>query len=347
MALGCAIDVHYRLYGSMKKVSQHTSYLASRLYHGMTSFTHHNGQPLCVVYNDVPKRCTYGDPATQGATVAFNLMRSTGQYIGHTSVENDADTQSIYLRSGGLCNSGGISGYLKIEPWQYMRAWSQGFRCGIAGLDSINGKPTGVVRVSLGAMSTVKDVDTFLSFLESEYLETENVLQVSRFNDSNAHWDVQTVSASSSHDGGFAGTAVQIPDAPDRTVALMQAQSNAIPSTVSSSSLKTGRPQLSFASQRTFYNPQPTTANAQNNLPRSNSAMMYQSRPDSARYMNPVEGLPRSATATGEKPFMSSQTYSTPSSTLAKKPSLLRFFKSRRASELKLSERFKHSHEEQ
>ncbi|KUJ22541.1 putative molybdenum cofactor sulfurase, partial [Mollisia scopiformis] len=149
LALGCAIDVHNRLYGSMKKVSQHTSYLAFRLYHGMTSLTHYNGQPLCVIYNDVPERSIYGNPETQGGTIAFNLVRSDGNYLGHSFVEGQANTHGIYLRSGGLCNSGGISSYLKIEPWQFMRAWSQGHRCGEPGLDNINGKPTGVVRVSL------------------------------------------------------------------------------------------------------------------------------------------------------------------------------------------------------
>jgi len=35
----------------------------------------------------------------------------------------------------------------------------------------INGKPTGVVRVSIGAMTTIADVDTFLNFLAVAYAE--------------------------------------------------------------------------------------------------------------------------------------------------------------------------------
>jgi hypothetical protein len=66
---------------------------------------------------------------------------------------------------------GGIAGYLKLEPWQIKRNWSAGHRCGEAGREILNGKPTGVVRASLGAMSTEKDVDTFLAFLKETYVE--------------------------------------------------------------------------------------------------------------------------------------------------------------------------------
>lgn len=171
IALGCAIDVHLKLYGSMTRISQHTSFLSRRLYLGMVNLHHVNGTPLCVIYNDGPERCEYGDPRTQGATVAFNLLNADGCYIGHSLVEKFANEKGIFLRSGGLCNAGGIASYLQVEPWQFKRAWSAGHRCGEEGIDIVNGKPTGVVRVSLGAMSTIADVDTFLDFLVHVFVE--------------------------------------------------------------------------------------------------------------------------------------------------------------------------------
>lgn len=193
IALGCAIDVHFKLYGSMKTISQHTSYLSRRLYLGMVNLHHYNGTPLCVIYNDVPERCEYGDSVTQGATVAFNLMKPDGCYVGHSQVEKIANEKGIFLRSGGLCNAGGIASYLQVEPWQFKRAWSAGHRCGEEGLDLVNGKPTGVVRASLGAMSTIADVDTFLDFLADVFVEQpvnveqlqEKYLEFSRFEDIN------------------------------------------------------------------------------------------------------------------------------------------------------------------
>jgi molybdenum cofactor sulfurtransferase len=59
-----------------------------------------------------------------------------------------------------------------MEPWQFKRNWSAGYRCGEGGdIMIISGKPTGVVRVSIGAMTTIADVDTFLNFLAVAYAE--------------------------------------------------------------------------------------------------------------------------------------------------------------------------------
>jgi molybdenum cofactor sulfurtransferase len=193
IALGCAIDVHMKLYGSMKTISRHTSFLSRHLYLGMVNLHHFNGTPLCVIYNDVPERCEYGDSVTQGATVAFNLVNADGGYIGHSQVEKIANEKGIFLRSGGLCNAGGIASYLHVEPWQFKRAWSAGHRCGEEGIDVVSGKPTGVVRASLGAMSTIADVDTFLDFLADVFVEQpriveqprEGYMELARFEDIN------------------------------------------------------------------------------------------------------------------------------------------------------------------
>lgn len=171
IALGCAIDVHKMLYDSMKNISQHTSFLARRLYSGMADLHHSNGVPLCAVYNDMGDRCEYGDPVTQGATIAFNIVDPDGGCVGHSTIEKLANERGIFLRSGGLCNAGGIASYLQVEPWQFKRAWSAGHRCGEAGIDLVNGKPTGVVRASLGGSSTIGDVDTFLEFLAEVFIE--------------------------------------------------------------------------------------------------------------------------------------------------------------------------------
>lgn len=319
----------------MKRVSQHTAYLAFRLFHGMTSLTHHNGQPLCVVYNDVPERCTYGDPNTQGATVAFNLVRSNGDFIGQKLVESQANMHSIYLRSGGLCNAGGIASYLKIEPWQNMRNWSQGYRCGESGMETINGKPTGVVRVSLGAMSTIKDVDTFVAFLDSEYVETERALQVARFNDLNVHWGVE-VPLSPSNDSGFAGSWAKASDVP-----ISSAQVN-LKTMVSSPNLTAVKPPVSFAPAqlRTFYDNRPITAGSQLDL-QHRIPLVLPKRSETPGYVIPIESLRMYEATTGEKPLIKSQSqvllsglgYQTKP---AKRSSILKFIKGRRHSEAKL-----------
>ena len=154
VALGIAIDVHKDLYGSMANISKHTMFLCNRLYLGLSSLSHSNGIRLCEIYYDPSSTQPYTDPSTQGATIAFNVLRADGSYVPYSTVERQADKKSIYVRAGGLCNPGGIASYLKVEPWQFKRAWSAGHRCsGGTNHEIISEKPTGVVSYqSLGVL---------------------------------------------------------------------------------------------------------------------------------------------------------------------------------------------------
>jgi len=167
-ALEHAIEIHERLFGGMHLISAHTANLAKQLYEGMTSLQHKNGKAVVKVYKD--KSSEYGDPKTQGATIAFNLFRPDESMIGYADVEKKADSCGIYVRSGGLCNPGGVATYLDWKPWEMRAAYAAGHRCSKP-TQTLQGKATGVVRVSLGAMSTLSDVRAFLEFLKEEYVE--------------------------------------------------------------------------------------------------------------------------------------------------------------------------------
>jgi selenocysteine lyase/cysteine desulfurase len=99
LALGEAIAVHKRLYGSMANVSRHTTRLARAMYAGMAGLRHPNGQAVCHIYCD--DEDAFGDPAKQGATVAFNVFRQDGTYVPYSTVEGMANERRIYIRSGG------------------------------------------------------------------------------------------------------------------------------------------------------------------------------------------------------------------------------------------------------
>ncbi|KAL8773365.1 MAG: hypothetical protein Q9209_001759 [Squamulea sp. 1 TL-2023] len=161
-ALHCALDVHTRLYGCMTNVSQHAGRLAANLYRRMASLVHGNGRLVCTIYKD--SSIDYQDSRTQGPTIAFNLYIRHGAWIGKSDFERLAILNKVQLRTGGVCNPGGIASYLEFSPKQMRENYAEGLRCG-NGIDELNGKPTGIVRVSLGAMSSMKDVEAFMSFL--------------------------------------------------------------------------------------------------------------------------------------------------------------------------------------
>ncbi len=175
IALNAAIDTHERIYGPdpMAKISRHTSFLGKMLYVKMSSLMHPNGVSVCKIYTN-PAESTYGDSTTQGATVAFNVVAADGSFVPYTSVvETFADERKIYVRSGQLCNPGGIASNLGYDTWHLKRLVANGHRCGaahITGTEVVKGKPTGVVRVSLGAMTTIANIDTLINFLQEEFI---------------------------------------------------------------------------------------------------------------------------------------------------------------------------------
>ncbi|KAI1412561.1 PLP-dependent transferase [Hypoxylon sp. FL1857] len=174
IALDSALDVHRQLFKSMNHVSYHTSFLSQRLHDGLASLRHSNGQPVCAIYSKpslVSKRLE--SSLGNGPVVAFNLQNHLGGWVSLIEFEKLAVLKRFHIRTGGLCNPGGIAHSLSLEPWEMKRNFSAGFRCGNEN-DIMGGRPTGVIRVSLGAMSTISDVDKFIAFI-IEFYRTESI----------------------------------------------------------------------------------------------------------------------------------------------------------------------------
>ncbi|KAH7181396.1 pyridoxal phosphate-dependent transferase [Fusarium sp. MPI-SDFR-AT-0072] len=167
VALDIAMDIHRRLFGSMDQISSHTSYLTQRMFQELSNMRHANGAPVCKIYTSASSdKNTLGN----GPVVSFNLRNSQGAWISLAEFEKLANLKNIHIRTGGLCSPGGIASALDLQPWEMKKNFSAGFRCG-ADNDIMSGKPTGVIRASLGAMSTKTDVDGFVAFLKEFYQE--------------------------------------------------------------------------------------------------------------------------------------------------------------------------------
>ncbi|KAL9014028.1 MAG: hypothetical protein Q9173_001302, partial [Seirophora scorigena] len=163
LALDSAFDVHARLFGSLNQVSAHTMFLASRLHRSLSYLRHANGSLVCALYKDA--QSSYDEPRTQGPIVALNLRSSRGEWISNAEVEKLAAIRNIQFRSGGLCNPGGVAASLDLAPWEMKRNFSAGQRCGNEN-DILGRKPTGVIRLSLGATNNTEDITAFVRFVE-------------------------------------------------------------------------------------------------------------------------------------------------------------------------------------
>ena len=172
IALQHALRVHRRIYGSMKVISRHTSHLAAKAYEQLGSLRHVNGFSVCEIYKDPISN--YDSACIQGPILSFNIKTSAGHYISVSEVEKLATVHNFQLRTGGLCNPGGIANALKLSDDDLKNNFEAGRRCGDE-QDIVNGKPTGVLRISLGAMSCTGDVEKFVKFISDFYVEKLSV----------------------------------------------------------------------------------------------------------------------------------------------------------------------------
>ena len=184
IALEHAIKIHGQHFGTFEQIASHTSFLADHLYDRLTRLHHHNGVNVCDMYKD--PTLSYGNARLQGPIIAFNVKDSQRQWISTTEFERLSNLRNIEIRSGGLCNPGGVASALELEPWEMRRNRSAGYRCGSEN-DVMGGKPTGVLRVSLGAMSTLQDVTTFCEFVEEFFIDKGNIAAGASGANTNSH----------------------------------------------------------------------------------------------------------------------------------------------------------------
>lgn len=170
-AIPHAIETHRRLFGSMNEISSHCAFLVAELYQKLLSLHHSNNAPLCRIYTGSDQH-SFGDPTLQGPTIALSVLDPSGNIHGYADVERHADREKIYLRSGSVCNPGGMAylGWVRMDDMK--AAWRAGHRCSDP-IQEVHGQTTGIVRVSLGAMSTMADVKGFVEWLGRSYLDRD------------------------------------------------------------------------------------------------------------------------------------------------------------------------------
>lgn len=123
----------------------------------LLSLRHSNGTPLVRVYGPL-------DTRQRGATVTVNLYDPAGGIMDHLRVEQAATERRISLRTGCFCNPG--AGEIAFTVSRETLLGGE-FGAGMPLDDYVEaiGLPSGgAVRVSLGLVSNLADVERFLAF---------------------------------------------------------------------------------------------------------------------------------------------------------------------------------------
>ncbi|KAF8324448.1 pyridoxal phosphate-dependent transferase [Cantharellus anzutake] len=165
----------------------------------LDSLRHTNGKPIVRIHSPTPAikaKSISGSPnsyspQTHGAMVSFSLLNSTGDRVPPHRVEREAGKAGIHIRSGCMCNPGASAELLgvtnevanfKLEesqstlnnerdsPHTTIRAYS----------DPINEnlerfiEEEGILRISFGLASTLKDAWMFIQFVKKYTKERES-----------------------------------------------------------------------------------------------------------------------------------------------------------------------------
>ncbi len=141
-----------------QRVRELTGYLLERF----LPLRHANGTPLVGLYG----------PSTmerRGGTVTVNFFDAHGRVIDHAIVEALANRRRISLRTGCFCNPGAGEMALGLSKGELETCFRRsGDRMSYEDFrHCIDGKSTGAVRVSLGWVTNLADLDAFLAFAGS------------------------------------------------------------------------------------------------------------------------------------------------------------------------------------
>lgn len=158
---------------SIRQISTHVFSLAKYLHHSLLMLHHQNGKPVIKLYSDTD----YEDQNLQGGIVTFNVIRSSGEYVGYMEVLSMAAIYKIHLRVGCFCNPGACQRHLDLSNEDILRNYDSGYTCS-GSRDLIEGKPTGCVRVSFGYMSTFGDVETIIKMIKKCFVTGIAVFKV-------------------------------------------------------------------------------------------------------------------------------------------------------------------------
>ncbi|MEO3849633.1 aminotransferase class V-fold PLP-dependent enzyme [Streptomyces sp. B8F3] len=145
------------------RVHDHVEALTGRLLAGLRTLRHGDGAPLIRVYG--PDRTG----APRGGTVALNVLDAEGRVVDERVIIRDSAAYGISLRTGCFCNPGAGEAAFDLSPRRLRRAARRRLGSLEDYLKLLHLPSAGAVRVSLGAASQPRDVETFLSFVAQTY----------------------------------------------------------------------------------------------------------------------------------------------------------------------------------
>ncbi|WP_308169922.1 aminotransferase class V-fold PLP-dependent enzyme [Acrocarpospora catenulata] len=150
----------------IEAIHSHVTALTGALLTRLQALRHRNGVPFVQLYGPATMR-------DRGATVAFNFRTPSGDVVDEREVARAASAAGISLRTGCFCNPGAGERAFSIDEDLLAGPY---FHADLTLDDYLHalGLPSGgAIRVSLGLASNLTDIDRFLDFATTTYLNRE------------------------------------------------------------------------------------------------------------------------------------------------------------------------------
>ncbi|RBP06491.1 hypothetical protein DFR50_13048 [Roseiarcus fermentans] len=133
-----------------------TDWLIARL----LELRHDNGRALVRIYGPA-------NGAMRGGTVTMNVYDSLGHLLDYRRIDELAGLEGISLRTGCFCNPGAGEWAEDLTEGDMLDSLSQGADMTLPRFLQVmqhRGKSAGAIRVSLGLVSNLADVERFVAF---------------------------------------------------------------------------------------------------------------------------------------------------------------------------------------
>jgi molybdenum cofactor sulfurtransferase len=142
------------------KIHDRVTALSNMLYNALDQLTHTNGQKMVKLHG--PK-----DRHAVGGTLIMNFFRADGSVIPFEEIEEQANARNISIRSGCFCNPGIDEVNNQLSEGELSNYFTHRADGNYKDMVAFLHKMRGATRVSFGLASRVRDVETFLEFVQS------------------------------------------------------------------------------------------------------------------------------------------------------------------------------------
>ncbi|KAK8809905.1 hypothetical protein WA158_000848 [Blastocystis sp. Blastoise] len=174
--------------GGYTTITPYMNYLTKELYQGLSSLRHRNNNPVLQIYGNHGNTVElYGNyysredlnktiyDTIQGSIVTCNVLAEDGTIIDFMEVERMAAKHHLHVRSGWHCNPGATFKSLNMKEEEVIRqieshSCTSSYQCPHQeAITVINGTLAGGIRLSLGYLSTIEDVNAVIHFFKQYY----------------------------------------------------------------------------------------------------------------------------------------------------------------------------------